>query len=111
MSEILSPEQSEDSIPFTNPGEFLQSFHQSPEYQQMLSRRLEEATGSERYDRLFKQLGINCRVIPLWVEATVNPHQNEGQDPTTGQVVLPDEFENSRFARQVYQAIGGRNES
>ena len=43
MSEALAPQETEDTTPFTNPTEFLQSFHQSPEYQQTLARRIKEA--------------------------------------------------------------------
>lgn len=69
-------------------------------------------TGKERYGKLFGQLGIDCQVIPMWVEVTVNPHERVGQDPTTGKVDLPSGFRESRFAGQVYSSVpGGRHES
>lgn len=69
-------------------------------------------TGKERYGKLFGQLGIDCQVIPMWVEVTVNPHERRGQDPTTGKIDLPSGFRESKFAGQVYSSVpGGRHES
>jgi len=62
-------------------------------------------TGKERYGKLFGQLGIDCQVVPVWVDVTVNPTQKGEQDPITGKVDLPSDFRESEFAGQVYSAV------
>jgi len=73
--------------------------------QRLQDQRNKLLTGKERYGRLFSQLGIDCQVVPIWVEVTVNPNQREGQEPITGKVDLPSDFRDSEFAGQVYSAV------
>lgn len=63
-------------------------------------------TSSREYDKMWQSRGIDCQVIPFWLNLP-GPEAAYSQDPVTGKVTFPRDFSEREFAQKLAKEIGG----